>query len=96
MPDLEPPPLPISHCAVDAADAFAELVAQANGELPEVGALLARRLRVAQALGCRLVAAETGAALPSEPNPSEHNLRALGLQPVAMRDNWVRPGTTWR
>lgn len=58
-------------------------------------ALIARRLRVAHALGCRLVCSETGVALPGQPNPSEHNLRALGLRPVAVRANWTRPGASW-
>ena len=59
-------------------------------------ALLARRLRTAHALGCRMVASETGVALPGEPNPSYDNLRALGLQVLETRTNYVRPGTSWR
>lgn len=58
-------------------------------------ALIARRLRVANALGCTLVASETGAPVAGEPNPSEHNLRALGLELVAVRANWTPPGAPW-
>jgi GNAT superfamily N-acetyltransferase len=59
-------------------------------------ALIARRLRVANALGCTLVASETGAPVAGEPNPSEHNLRALGLELCAVRANWTAPGTAWK
>lgn len=58
-------------------------------------ALIARRLRVAYALGCRLVTSETGEAVPGQPNPSEHNLRALGLRVIALRSNWTRPDAPW-
>ena len=59
-------------------------------------ALIARRLRLGQALGCRLLVSETGLPIADEPNPSLHNLLTLGLRAVETRDNYVLPGTTWR
>jgi hypothetical protein len=57
--------------------------------------LIARRLRVAQALGCRFVTAETGLPIADEPNPSLANLRAAGLRTLEVRDNYVFAGTSW-
>lgn len=57
--------------------------------------LIARRIRVAQALGCRFVVAETGLPIRDEPNPSLANLQAAGLRPLEVRDNYVFAGTAW-
>ncbi len=59
-------------------------------------AILAERIRVAIALGCRTVVAETGVRLGDEPNPSLDNMVALGMQPVAVRPNFAPLGATWR
>jgi hypothetical protein len=58
-------------------------------------ALIARRLRVACALGCDLVLVETGAEVPGEPSPSLDNLRLAGFTPCFVRKNYAAPGTTW-
>jgi GNAT superfamily N-acetyltransferase len=57
--------------------------------------LLAKRMRVALALGCRYIVSETGEALPHEKNPSYENMASLGMRPVATRDNYVLNGVRW-
>lgn len=57
--------------------------------------LLAKRIRVALALGCRHVISETGEALPDQRNPSQDNMVSLGLRPIATRDNYVLDGVRW-
>ncbi len=59
-------------------------------------ALLSERIRVAVALGCRTIVAETGARIAGEPNPSYDNMVRLGFEPVAVRQNFAPVGTTWR
>ncbi len=58
-------------------------------------ALLEERLRVAFALGCRRVFAETGVAIRGEPNTSFSNMCRMGMTPIGTRDNYARPGTRW-
>jgi len=53
------------------------------------GALLARRMREARALGCRWVTAETADDLPEKPNPSVHNLVRLGWRLLHRRPAWM-------
>lgn len=57
--------------------------------------LLAKRMRVALALGCRWIISETGEALAGEPSPSLDNMQALGMRPIATRDNYVLDGVRW-
>jgi GNAT superfamily N-acetyltransferase len=57
--------------------------------------LLAKRMRVALALGCRWIISETGEAVPGQPNPSHDNMLALGMHPIATRDNYVLEGIRW-
>lgn len=57
--------------------------------------LLAKRMRVALALGCRYIVSETGEALPDQRNPSQDNMMSLGMRPVALRDNYVLDGVHW-
>ena len=59
-------------------------------------ALLAKRMRVALALGCRWIFSDTGEAVAGQPNPSFDNMRRLGLEPIARRDNYAPAGVTWR
>lgn len=59
-------------------------------------ALLARRLRVARALGCRLVASETGVPVRGQANPSQDNMLALGMRSLGVRENFARPGVVFR
>lgn len=57
--------------------------------------LLAKRMRVALALGCRWIVSETGEALPDKPNPSQDNMVSLGMRPIATRDNYALDGVRW-
>lgn len=57
--------------------------------------LLAKRIRVALALGCRVIISETGEAIPGQPNSSYDNLVSLGLAPIAKRDNYTLEGMRW-
>lgn len=57
--------------------------------------LLAKRIRVALALGCRVIVSETGVALPGRSNPSYDNMVSLGLVPIGVRDNFVLDGVRW-
>jgi GNAT superfamily N-acetyltransferase len=52
-------------------------------------ALLDVRIREARERGCRYASAETWAESPEHPNPSQHNMRAAGLDEVHARRNWV-------
>jgi GNAT superfamily N-acetyltransferase len=54
------------------------------------GAIIARRIRDAAALGCRWLAVETARDTPEHPNPSTHNLRRLGFQFAYHRLNYIR------
>jgi ribosomal protein S18 acetylase RimI-like enzyme len=54
--------------------------------------LLRKRIRVALALGCRLIISETGEAVPGQPNSSYNNMLSLGLQPIATRHNYALEG----
>ncbi len=58
-------------------------------------ALIARRARVAGALGCDLLFVETGAPVPGEPSPSLGNLLHAGFEPLLQRRNFATPGATW-
>ncbi len=53
------------------------------------GALMARRIRDATALGCRWVLTETGEDLPQQPNPSYHNMLRTGFQLAYQRPNYI-------
>jgi hypothetical protein len=54
------------------------------------GAIIARRIRDAAALGCRRLAVETADDTPAHPNPSTHNLRRQGFQYAYHRSNYIR------
>jgi ribosomal protein S18 acetylase RimI-like enzyme len=58
-------------------------------------ALLAKRMRVAFALGCRWVFSDTGEAVAGQPSPSLDNMRRLGLEPIARRENYAPAGARW-
>lgn len=57
--------------------------------------LIARRLRVAAALGCDRVYVETGLPLPGETHPSLDNLIRAGFREAFTRQNFAPPGTSW-
>jgi len=59
------------------------------------GALLAKRMRAAFALGCRWVFSDTGEAVAGQANPSFDNMRRLGLLPIDRRDNYAPAGARW-
>jgi len=52
-------------------------------------ALLAARLREARDRGVRYASAETWLESEGNPNPSQHNMRRVGLTEVHTRPNWV-------
>lgn len=52
-------------------------------------ALLARRIADARELGCRLLCATTGEAVPGDPQHSYHNLLKAGFREAYLRDNYV-------
>lgn len=52
-------------------------------------ALIATRLRAAAELGCDLLSVETADDTPEKPNPSTHNLLAMGFEIAYRRPNWV-------
>ncbi len=52
-------------------------------------ALLARRVAAAAALGCTVLATETGEAIDAEPNPSLNNIRRCGFTQVCSRLNYA-------
>lgn len=54
-------------------------------------ALLAARIQAAAALGCRVIATETGEPVGDEPNPSLANIRRAGFQQVCSRLNYASP-----
>jgi hypothetical protein len=58
-------------------------------------ALIARRARVAGALGCDVLFVETGTPVPGEPSPSLGNLVRAGFEPLLVRRNFATPGATW-
>lgn len=58
-------------------------------------ALMAARLREGAARGCRWVSTETWPESPGNPNPSQHNMRRLGLTELYLRPAWTyRPPVT--
>jgi GNAT superfamily N-acetyltransferase len=60
------------------------------------GALMQKRIDTALALGCTLIATETGTPLhAAEPNPSYQNMLRFGFVPVGIRENYGPPGTQW-
>lgn len=52
-------------------------------------ALLAARIDKAIALGCRMIATETGEAVPGDPQHSYHNIMKAGFTEYGVRENWV-------
>jgi GNAT superfamily N-acetyltransferase len=59
-------------------------------------ALLRARINAAVEDDSRWIAAETGFPLSAdEPSPSYHNLLWAGFRPIAIRDNYALPGTSW-
>lgn len=52
-------------------------------------ALLAARVRAAQAAGCRWLVAETGAEDPGGHNTSLHNMLRTGFEPLYERVSWL-------
>jgi hypothetical protein len=53
-------------------------------------ALMVHRMREAAAKGCEWVTCETWMeSLPDSPNPSQHNMRRIGLTELYGRTNWV-------
>jgi GNAT superfamily N-acetyltransferase len=60
------------------------------------GALMHKRIDIALALGCTLIATETGTPLhAAEPNPSYQNMLRFGFAPAGIRENYGPPGTQW-
>lgn len=58
-------------------------------------ALVRRRIADAVALGCTLVATETGSDTAASPNPAVRSLERAGLPQVYQRRNWIwRPSPT--
>ncbi|WP_134655950.1 N-acetyltransferase [Streptomyces sp. H23] len=55
-------------------------------------ALLAARVRAAQAAGCRWIVAETGAEDPGDHNTSLHNMVRAGFEPLYERTTWLWRG----
>jgi GNAT superfamily N-acetyltransferase len=53
------------------------------------GAIMARRIREAAALGCTWVITETGEDLPEKPNPSFHNMIRTGFRLAYQRQNYI-------
>lgn len=51
-------------------------------------ALIATRLRDGILRGCRWFVSETAEDLPEKPNPSTHNLRRMGFEPLYLRPNY--------
>lgn len=52
-------------------------------------ALMAARIREGAARGCTWLSTETWPESPGNPNPSQHNMRQLGLTELYVRHNWV-------
>jgi GNAT superfamily N-acetyltransferase len=57
------------------------------------GALLARRIRHALALGCRKLLTCTGKAVPGDPQHSYRNLLKAGFRETCVRENYAPPRT---
>jgi hypothetical protein len=55
------------------------------------GALMARRIGDAVALGARHLFTETGVAVPGQPNTSYANMLRAGFAPLYVRANWTPP-----
>ncbi len=53
------------------------------------GAMFARRIGDAAAVGCRWIITETGEDTPERPNPSYHNMVRTGFQLAYMRPNYL-------
>jgi hypothetical protein len=53
------------------------------------GAIMARRIRDAATLGCRLLITETGEDTPEHPNPSYHNMLRTGFRLAYLRPNYI-------
>ncbi|MFO1349344.1 MAG: hypothetical protein U1F68_01130 [Gammaproteobacteria bacterium] len=60
------------------------------------GALMARRITDAIALGAQQIVTETGEAIGAEPNPSLANMRRCGFSLAASRLNFARNATEQR
>ena len=58
-------------------------------------ALMLTRMQAARQLGCVRITTETGEAMPGEPNPSEHNMLAMGMRRTGYVVHFAPPGTTW-
>ena len=52
-------------------------------------ALMTARIREGAARGCTWLSTETWPESPGNPNPSQHNMRQLGLTELYVRQNWV-------
>jgi len=50
-------------------------------------AMLARRIRDALTMGCRLMMTTTGEEVPDDPQHSYHNIERVGFRPAYLRDN---------
>ncbi len=55
------------------------------------GAMFARRIADAAALGVGLLITETGEDMPEDPNPSYHNMLRAGFRLGYLRQNWLPP-----
>jgi hypothetical protein len=55
------------------------------------GALIARRIDDARALGCHTFTTETAPDQPEKPNPSSQNMERAGFQVAYRRPSWVFP-----
>lgn len=54
-------------------------------------AVLARRIRDANAMGCRLMVTTTGEAVPGDPQRSYNNILRAGFEEAYLRENWAPP-----
>jgi GNAT superfamily N-acetyltransferase len=55
------------------------------------GALIARRIDDARALGCHTFTTETAPDEPGKPNPSSQNMERAGFKVAYRRHSWVYP-----
>lgn len=54
-------------------------------------AVLAQRIRDANAMGCRLMVTTTGEAVPGDPQQSYKNILRAGFAEAYLRENWAPP-----
>ncbi|MEW1569753.1 N-acetyltransferase [Streptomyces sp. NPDC093509] len=73
----------------DSADMFGGATLPESRGRGAQSALLTIRVQAAVAAGCRWLVAETGAEGPGDQNPSLHNMRRAGFEPMYERITWL-------